>query len=164
MGRDRKNETKAEHFAQLMRPMLQSPAWRALPVVAQALYPWLKLEWKGPRSNNNGMIALSVRQAGAAMGVNPKTAAKGYHALQAKGFLVCRRTASLGIEGEARSPEFELTELPLPGQSVGRKLFLQWQEAGDFPVARAAVHNPQGRNRKRGGAGVDVIDLKARRT
>ncbi len=39
---------------------MQMPAWRALPATAQALYPWLKLEWHGPRANNNGKISLSV--------------------------------------------------------------------------------------------------------
>ena len=54
---------RGEHFAKMFRHIMEEPAWRALPSTAQALYPWLKLEWRGPDADNNGSIRLSVRQA-----------------------------------------------------------------------------------------------------
>lgn len=68
MGRDRKNEQGGEHFTKLVRNTMETPAWRALSPTAQALYPWLKLEWRGPQANNNGKIRLSVRQASERLG------------------------------------------------------------------------------------------------
>ena len=64
MARRKKYASKgAEHFARLTRRMMETPAWKALSPTAQALYPWLKFEFKGPKFNNNGKINLSVRQA-----------------------------------------------------------------------------------------------------
>lgn len=150
MGRDKRNEKRSEHFTKLVRNMMEAPAWRALTPVAQALYPWLKLEWRGPQANNNGRIKLSVRQAAELLGVNMKTAARGFHDLQAKGFLVVTEHARLGVGGEAKSPSFELTEIPLPfGKAIeGRKLYRQWRDGCDFPVHKASAHNPSGRNGK----------------
>jgi DNA-binding transcriptional MocR family regulator len=149
MGRDRRNEARGEQFAQMIRNTMSTPAWRALSPCAQALYPWLKLEWRGPKANNNGRIALSVRQAAEKMGVSINTAAKAFHDLQAKGFLVVKKAAHLGVKGQATSPEFELTEIALPGKDERpRRQYLDWKPGGDFPVAKAAVHNPSGTSRK----------------
>jgi hypothetical protein len=149
MGRDKRNEYKAEHYTKMIRSHMETPAWRALSPTAQALYPWVKFEWKGPKNNNNGKIGLSVRQAADRLGVNIKTAARAFHDLQAKGFLVVTRPASLGLHGEAKSPCFEITEIPLPhsDHNEGRKLFRQWKDGQDFPVQKAAIHNPRGHTR-----------------
>jgi hypothetical protein len=129
--------------------MMGTPAWRALSAGAQALYPWLKLEWRGPQANNNGSIELSVRQAGESMGCDKGTAGRYFHDLQAKGFVVVREEAALGMKGEATSPKLELTELPLPGQGVTpRRLYETWSPGHDFPVKKAVVHNHRGGFRK----------------
>lgn len=148
MGRDKRNERRGEHFTQLVRSMMEEPAWRALSSTAQALYPWIRLEWKGPKANNNGKISLSVRQAAAKMGIDMKTAARGFQDLQAKGFLVVTEIAHLGTGGAAKSNCFELTEIPLPHKEErqGRKLYRQWREGHDFPIAKAAINNPTGAN------------------
>ena len=150
MGRDKRTEAKQEHFTKLVRTTMNTPAWCALTPVAQALYPWLKLEWRGPQNNNNGKIRLSVRQAAANLGVNIKTAARGFHDLQAKGFIYVTEPARLGVGGEAKSPSFELTEIALPqsDQYSGRRLYRDWREGADFPVHKAALHNPRGINGK----------------
>jgi DNA-binding transcriptional MocR family regulator len=149
MGRDKRNESRGEHFAAMIRNTMSSEAWRALSPVAQALYPWLKLEWRGPKANNNGRISLSVRQAAELMGCGINTAARAFHDLQAKGFLVVKRQAHLGMKGLATSPEFELTEIAMPGEGTRpRRLYADWKPGGDFPVQKAAVHNPRGIKRK----------------
>lgn len=150
MGRDRKNEIEAEHFTKLVRRMMETDAWRALSLSAQALYPWIKLEWKGPKANNNGRISLSVRQAAERMGVSINTAARAFHDLQAKGFLVMTQGAYLGTSGAAKAPTYELTELPLPSceGNRGRKLYNEWRHGADFPIQKASANNPDGKNGK----------------
>ena len=120
---------------------MQDPAWRALSPKAQALYPWLKMEWKGPKANNNGKISLSVRQAAECMGVANDSAAKAFHELQAKGFIVMTEPASLGVKGQGKCPKYEITELDLPGEPRGRCLFSKWEQGSDFPVIKANVSN-----------------------
>lgn len=151
MGRDKRNEARAEHFTKLVRNTMETPAWRALSPTAQALYPWLKLEWRGPQNNNNGKIRLSVRQAADRLGVGINTAARAFHDLQAKGFLVVTEHARLGVEGQATCPAYELTEITLPhgDKRDGRKLFKDWKEGADYPVHKATVHNPRGRRGKK---------------
>lgn len=160
--RPKRNEPREEHWTKLIRPTMETPAWRALSSTAQALYPWVKLEWRGPQANNNGKIRLSVRQAAARMNVDMKTAARAFHDLQAKGFLFVIEAASLGFGGEAKSPSFEITELPMPlsEQRGGRKLYDQWRPGADWPVCKAAVHNPRGLSGKpcpRKGNGTVVV-------
>jgi hypothetical protein len=146
----RVKDAKAEHWTQMIRITMECPAWRALSPTAQALYPWLKLEWRGPKANNNGKIKLSVRQAADLMGVGLNTTARAFHDLQAKGFLVVTESARLGLGGEAKSPTYELTEIALPhgGQNDGRKLFRKWRPCGDYPIAKAMANNPRGNNGK----------------
>ncbi len=150
MGRDRRNEKRGEHFAKMIRHTMEEPAWRALSATAQALYPWLKLQWRGAQNNNNGKIQFSVRQAAEALGIALNTAARGFHDLQAKGFLVVTKPAQLGLGGEARSPLYELTEieLPLSDRRGGRMLYRQWAHGNDFQVHKAAAHNPTGKGGK----------------
>jgi len=160
MGRDKRNEARGEHFAKMVRDTMTTKAWRALSPSAQALYPWLKLEWHGPKANNNGRLVLSTRQAAELMGVGINTAARAFHDLQAKGFLVVKRHAQLGVKGHATSPEFELTEIAMPGEgSRPRRLYADWKEGNDFPVQKAAVHNPRGINQRQN----PVIELKTAR-
>lgn len=144
-----KKIVNGEHFAKLIRHMMEEPAWRALSSSAQAAYPWFKLEWRGPASNNNGKIRLSVRQLGERMGVRPDTAAEATRDLQRKGFLYQTEAAYLGVEGAAKCPAYEITELKMPGtekQQDGRKLYRDWQEGRDFQVQGSSANNPSGTN------------------
>ena len=141
-----------DHGTYVRRALMETPAFRALSPKAQILLLWLKLEWKGAKYNNNGKIRLSVRQAAGRLGVSVNTAAEAFRELQAKGFIVVTQMGSLGVEGEARGPSYELTEHPRPSREEeveGRKLYLQWKPGSDFPVARHNVNNPAGRNGRR---------------
>lgn len=148
MGRDKRNEKRSEHYTKIFRSFMQNDAWRALSPTAQALYPWIKLEWHGPNCNNNGKLRLSVRQAASAMGCSPNTAARAFHDLQAKGFLVQTEGAYLGTEGEGKAPAYELTEIALPRRNGGRNLYRDWKDGSDFPVKKAGANNPTGKNGK----------------
>jgi hypothetical protein len=141
---------------------MEEPAWRALSTTAQALYPWLKLEWHGPDSNNNGQISLSVRDAAGRLGVMRDTAAAAFRDLQAKGFIVMTEHACLGVEGSAKAPAFEITELAMPlSVGDGRKLYRSWRPGRDFPVQRASANNPTGANGRSRQTG-NVVSLKVR--
>lgn len=150
MGRDQKNERRSGQFTTMVRQTMETCAWRSLNSAAQALYPWLKLEWKGPKRNNNGKISLSVRQAAERLGVSRNTAMRAFHDLQAKGFLVVTVGARLGVLGDGKSHEFEITEIELPNveKRGGRSLFKTWSKGNDFPILRAHANNPSGHNRK----------------
>ena len=146
-----RSKGKTDHFTMMMRHTMECPAWKALGSTPQALYPWIKLEWRGRNANNNGKIQLSVRQAAERLGVTIYTASKAFHELQAKGFLVITRPARLGMSGAASSPHYEITELALHG-AVGegpRKLFLKWKEGHDFTVNKSMANNPSGKNGKK---------------
>lgn len=130
-----------EKWTKLILYNMDCPAWRALSPKAQALYPWLKLEWKGPKANNNGKISLSVRQAAECMGVSNDTAAKAFHELQAKGFIVVIKPASLGVHGKGKCPEYEITEIAKPPNRDGRFLFRAWKPDSDFSVIKANASN-----------------------
>lgn len=144
---DNRGRSSSEHWTKLIRHTMEEPAWRALSSTAQALYPWLKLEWHGLEYNNNGKLRLSVRQAAVRMGVRPDTAAEAFRDLQRKGFIVQTEHAFLGVEGAAKAPAYEITELKMPGaERDGRKLYRDWQPGKDFPVHMAAPNNPRGTN------------------
>lgn len=146
----RLKKTKPEHWTKLIRTTLEEPAWRALSTSAQALYPHLKLQWRGPDNNNNGKIRFSVRQAAKSLGVGRDTAARAFRDLQSKGFIIVTEPARLGLSGEAKSPAFEITELKTLAldQIDGRKLYKEWREGHDFPICKADANNPEGRNQK----------------
>ena len=146
----RHKKTKHEHWTKLLRNTMEEPAWKALSPIAQALYPWLKLEWRGPNNNNNGKIRFSVRQAVKCLGVSQNTAAKAFHDLQAKGFIIVTEPARLGLSGDAKSPAFEITELKTLALDKidGRKLYTEWRKGHDFPVHKSAANNPKGINGK----------------
>lgn len=142
-----RSKVAGEHWTKMLRRTMETPAWQALSTTAQALYPWLKMEWRGPDANNNGSIRLSTRQAAERLGVSQPTAAEAFRELQRKGFIEQKEPACLGIEGAAKSPSYELSELKMPGaEKDGRKLYLQWAPGRDFPVQMAAANNPNGRN------------------
>lgn len=158
MGRDRQNEKYVgEHFTKMHRSTMQSEAWLSLSQTAQRLYPWLKLEWKGPKANNNGKIRLSVRQAAVVLGCTRNTAGKAFHELQAKGFIAMTESGELGVHARAKSPAFELTEIAMPNAAKPRYLFQTWRapriagdSSSDFPVHKAAAMNDRGANRYSG--------------
>ena len=133
-----RRKVKNGKYTKMTLNLMSTPAWRALSTKAQALYIWLKLEWKGPKRNNNGTISLSCREAATKMSVTPNTAAAGFRELQKKGFIVVTRPSFLGTEGEARLQLYEITELVMPGSKAPRHLYAKWKEGSDFEVIAPA--------------------------
>lgn len=132
-------------FAKLPLTVIATPAWRALSLSAQALFPWLLMEFNGPKYNNNGKISLSVRQAAERMGVAKDTASKAFRDLQAKGFIVVKKGASLGVEGHGKCPEYEITFITTLHKEAS-KLYLKWSKDEEFPIFPHPVKNPLGKS------------------
>ena len=130
-------------WTKILLKTIETPAWRELPPKSQSLYPWLKLEWKGPKNNNNGKIALSCRQAAQKMGVSVNTAASAFRELQAKGFIFVTKSSRLGVEGKAKLQLYEITELPLPGSRGGRHLYASWTQGNDYVVISPVKTKPR---------------------
>lgn len=132
---DHRGRSKADHGTFVRRRLLSSDAWRALSPKAQMIFIWLRLEWKGDKYSNNGNIRLSYRQAARCLGISVNAAMRGFHELQAKGFVVVTRLGALGVEGEARGPTYELTDIKMPN-AAPRNLYLKWRPGKDFEVVR----------------------------
>lgn len=137
------------HFVRFEREFLECPAWRALSLSGKAIYPFVVMEWHGPKNNKNGKIRLSVRQAAEKAGMGNNAAARAFHDLQAKGFLHVTKAGCLGSDGEARGPSYEITEKQMPGldRQNARRLFDKWKPGQDFPVVKHNANNPTGRNK-----------------
>lgn len=139
MARKSKNGSSTSgHGTYIQRRLMEEPAWRAMSPKAQMLYIWLRLEWKGQKFNNNGRIRFSCRQAARKIGIGNNTAMRAFHETQAKGFVVVTKKGALGVEGEARGPSYELTDIGLPNK-VARHLYLKWKPGHDFEVIRHHV-------------------------
>ena len=130
-------------WTMILLSTINTPAWRELPTKSQSLYMLVKLEWKGPKMNNNGKIALSCRQAARKMGVSLNTAATAFRELQAKGFIVVTEPSWLGVEGEAKLQLYEITELPMPGKKNGNHLYARWTSGNDYPIISPVNSKPR---------------------
>ncbi len=137
-SRTSKKSNHSDHGTYVRRYVMDTEAWRALSPKAQILYVWLRLEWKGAKFNNNGRIRLSYRQASYRIGIGVNAVMGAFHELQAKGFIRVTEKGCLGVEGEARGPKYELTEIGLP-RGIPAALFLKWKEGHDFEVIRHRV-------------------------
>ncbi|UYV38073.1 hypothetical protein N4R57_02940 [Rhodobacteraceae bacterium D3-12] len=144
---NKKGRNKYEHGTFIPRSLISTEAWATMSPKAQMLYIWLRLEWKGSRANNNGKIKLSCRQASKCLGIGVNATMRAFHELQAKGFIVVTQLGALGVEGEARGPSYELTDIGMPNQSP-RKLYLKWRSGKDFEVKRHHANNPSGKRGK----------------
>lgn len=132
-------------YTACFRSTMDTDAWRALSPTAQALFPWLRMEWKGAQRNNNGKLCLSYRNAANAMGIaKADTVGKAFRELQAKGFVVVHQNATLGMDGLGKSFEFEITDIDMPGKRQASRRFLEWSPGNDFEVKSANVNNPSG--------------------
>lgn len=103
---------------------LASPAYRALPCVARALYTEIKRLHNG---SNNGELFLSERMAAERLGVAQNTAKKALEELQDKGFIrVCRKGSFSWKTRHATT--WIITEYPAQG-ALPTGDYQQWKPA-----------------------------------
>jgi hypothetical protein len=111
-------------FVQLHHWLLSSPAWRALSANARCIYIELKGRYDG---RNNGLISLSAREAGDAIGSSHHTGNRALTELVEAGFIEVAEQSDFNRKVKiARS--YVLTEVPddRPGRSrIASKAFLR---------------------------------------
>ncbi len=117
---DKKGRSKREPFILLHRGVTNSEAWESLSCAAKAL---LIEVWKRHNGVNNGQIALSHRQARAALRIGNGNVQKAFQELQEKGFLIARLKGHFDWKvgaGEGRATEWELTTEACDGKPAKR--------------------------------------------
>lgn len=155
MGRDRKNEDRAEQFTKWVLNHHQLPAWKALSFAARDAYYHLQIrcfaETAQKRSkveNNNGAVYRSPRTLAQDMGCSARTAMAALADLQAKGWIVCTKLPQLGDAGKGTTALFRLTMMEM-GKGSSRqqpsKEPVAWKEGNDYPVLCYHAYLPKPR-------------------
>ena len=116
--------SSGDRFVMLPFYMLRSPAYRSLGVTSRALLPEIAMRFNG---ENNARISLSVREAGKALGKDKDTAAKAFHELVEKGFLVATTAGSFDWK-QSKATEWHLTWLPC-NEDRPTKDFMRWGQS-----------------------------------
>lgn len=127
----RRKISPSERFYQMNAWLTNSAAWRATNVYERALYGELKQRYNG---SNNGDIAMSHREAEAALNCSNKPVAAAFIGLQEKGLIKIATRGSFhwkkGVGASGRSARWILTELPVdhPEKVITpTKEFMRWK-------------------------------------
>ena len=86
MGRktNYQGKSKVPSFVMLTHYMMDSPAWKSLPPISQALWLHIRRRYNG---NNNGDIPLGCRDAARFLNISKNTAADAFKDLLDRGFI-----------------------------------------------------------------------------
>lgn len=120
-GRSKGEFKHVRHYAY----ELDSPAYRALPCVARALYTEFKRLHNG---QNNGELFLSERKTAELLGVAQNTAKNALVELQGKGFIRVHRKGSFSWK-QRHATTWILTEYPVAGNPPTRD-YQNWKPNG----------------------------------
>ncbi|WP_288427132.1 hypothetical protein [uncultured Agrobacterium sp.] len=130
-GRKKRKILPSERFYQMNAWLTNSIAWRATNVYERALYGELKQRYNG---TNNGDIALSHREAAAALNCSNKPVTAAFVGLQEKGLIKVQTLGSfqwkVGVGASGRSTRWILTELPVDYPEkvlTPSKEFMRWK-------------------------------------
>ncbi|MGO6830240.1 hypothetical protein ACC732_18570 [Rhizobium ruizarguesonis] len=150
MTRNRRKKSrisKGERFFQMHQWLLDSDAWKATNVYERALYMELKQRYNG---RNNGEIALSRREAEAAMNCSDKPVISAFRGLLEKGFIKVATRGSFHWKKDGgpsgRSTRWILTEYPVdhPLKSLSAERdFMRWKPV-DRKKTRDDESSPMG--------------------
>lgn len=112
-------------FLQLHHWMMGSAAWRSLKPQDRAVYIEIAMIYDG---QNNGRIALGVRDAAERANVNKDTAAACFRRLEERGFIECAQAGGFSYKVR-HATEWRLTHLRCDktGQ-MPSKAFMKWRE------------------------------------
>jgi hypothetical protein len=118
-----------ERYVWLRYWLLDSPAWKSLPVGARALYVELARRYNG---SNNGRIPYSVREGVQALHVSYTTVSRLLIILQERGFIVCTRKGAFSLKTSRDASEWRLTEYDSDAPVAHTtKDFMRWQPPED---------------------------------
>jgi hypothetical protein len=110
MTRRNKDKGRLPPFVPLINETIDSPAWRAMSPSARCVYIALRRRYS-QNFRNNGKLYLSTRKAAEEVGLDRKTAMRGFQEIQHYGFGVVTTGACLGVEGKGKAPHWRLTEI-----------------------------------------------------
>ena len=155
MGRDRKNEERAEQFTKWVLNHHQLPAWKALSFAARDAYYHLQVrcfaetaQKRDKVENNNGAVYRSPRKLAQDMGCSVRTAMSALADLQAKGWIACTKLPQLGDSGHGTTALFRLTMMEM-GKGGSRqpptKEPVSWNEGHDYNVLCYNAYLPKQR-------------------
>ena len=111
----------AKHV-RLHRWMMNSTAWRSLPVGPRALLVELYALFNG---SNNGDIFLSAREAGKRLNASKSNAYRWFLELEGRGFIRARQRGAFSLKSR-HATTWILTEFDFAGQPA-TKDFMRWQ-------------------------------------
>jgi hypothetical protein len=109
-------------FVPLFKTTLDTPAWKATSHGARSLYVALKRFWNA-KTDNNGRIYLSTRNAAAEIGSDRNEVLRWYHELEYYGFIAKTSEGRRGSGGFA--PHWRLTEIGCNGAPPSVD-FIKW--------------------------------------
>jgi hypothetical protein len=142
-----KSKGGRERYVMLRYWLLDSPAWKSLPVGAQALYLDIARRYNG---GNNGRIPYSVRD-GVALRIGKSTVGRLLDILQDRGFIVCTRKGYFSLKVSKDASEWRLTEYPSDHPVAhATKDFMRWQLPEDTDLStlnRQSSHHRKSRTR-----------------
>jgi len=118
--------------------MLDSPAWRALPHGAKALY-WCLNRMHNSKYPNNGRLFLSERDAEQQLRSEREYIRGWFRQLEYYGFIVLIKPHQLGVEGRGRPAHWRLTEFPYNGNPA-TKDYLNWDGTPFTPRPKPNGH------------------------
>jgi hypothetical protein len=120
----RKDKGKRERYVSLRYWLLDSPAWKSLPVAAHALYIQIARRYNG---SNNGRIPYSMRD-GVTLHISHHTVSHLLGILQDRGFIVCTRKGYFSVKTTRDASEWRLTEYDCDHPVAhATKDFMRWQ-------------------------------------
>jgi len=107
-----------ERFVKLRHALLESPKWRNLPGIVQALYVDMARKYNG---KNNGQISYSARDGAKAVHVSRDTANRALRLLEWFDLIRCTKRGSFKVKTKnAKAPEWLLTEYMQTEESLVR--------------------------------------------
>jgi hypothetical protein len=120
-----KGRGKSERYVWLRFWLLDSPAWKSLPVGARALYVEIARRYNG---SNNGRIPYSIREVERSLHISDSTACRLLKILQDRGFIVCTKRGAFSLKADKDASEWALTEYASDHPPAhATKDFIRWQ-------------------------------------
>lgn len=112
-------------FIRLMHQMIETPAWRSLPVYERAAYVEIAQLYNG---SNNGYLGMGVRRLADRLNVSPNKAAWCIQTLIERGFIEVTEQSGYSRKDRKQS-EFRLTQYRCDRtHHIGSRAFQTWQE------------------------------------
>lgn len=131
MGKTAKNgrSNKRERYFPVPHYLMDTMAWRQLPVTARAAWLEFGFAYNG---SNNGRLAMSARILGKKLGLSHPTAVRAIHDLITFGFL--EKTRASSFSGKRRAAEYRLILTHLQDDVTGELSSRAFQNVGKIAL------------------------------